>query len=311
MDLLLADADTLRLFLNQNGIFTQSEKWAIPNIELLKWIDIDNNGFPDIIYATNLRKTRFLLNNGSSYTLSSTTINGYDARIGDLDNDGDLDMFINTGVDAYVYYNELNNSSFVQNQPPAAPQNLSVTQVADTTYFHWSAATDDTTPQNALTYNLYIGSTPGTTDIMSPLSDLATGYRKIVGIGNVDANLGWEIVGLPCGTYYYSVQAVDNAYVGGEFAVEQSFTISCGIEANNFCLGELTTFSVSFTNIQSVLWHFGDSQTSTELNPTHTYASAGTYTVTLEVTFTDNSTQTVTKDIEIFDKPLKPIIEHE
>ena len=58
-------------------------------------------------------------------------------------------------------------------------------------------------------------------------------------------------------------------------------------------------------------WNFGDNHTSTELDPTHTYATAGTYTVTLEVTFTDSSTQTITKDIEIFEKPLKPIIEHE
>jgi len=311
MDLLLADADTLRLFINNNGIFTQSEKWAIPNIEFLKWVDIDSNGFPDVIYATNLRKIQFLLNNGSSYTLSLTTINGNDFRIGDLDNDGDYDMTVNMYFDAYIYNNQLINTPFILNQPPNSPPFLSVTQVADTTFFHWNASIDDTTPQSALTYNLYIGSASGSTDIMSPLSDLATGYRKIVDIGNTDANLGWKIVGLPCGTYYWSVQAIDNAYAGGEFAVEQSFTISCGIEASNFCLGELTTFSASFTNIKSVLWNFGDSQTSTELNPSHIYANAGTYTVTLEVTFTDNSTQTITKTIEILNKPATILIEHE
>ncbi|MFH0813075.1 MAG: PKD domain-containing protein [Pseudomonadota bacterium] len=46
--------------------------------------------------------------------------------------------------------------------------------------------------------------------------------------------------------------------------------------------------TVSFTD-QSIgdptswLWNFGDSQTSTEQNPTHIYASAGTYTVSLTV----------------------------
>ncbi len=64
-------------------------------------------------------------------------------------------------------------------------------------------------------------------------------------------------------------------------------------------------------NASNFLWHFGDSQTSTELNPTHFYASVGTYTVTLEVTFNDNSTQTITQAIEILDKPSIITIEHE
>jgi len=82
--------------------------------------------------------------------------------------------------------------------------------------------------------------------------------------------------------------------------------------AENNCLSDPTNFTINHTtNIQSVLWHFGDSQTSTILNPTHTYTNAGTYTVKLIATYTDNSTDTITKDIEIYDKPLKPIIEHE
>ena len=114
----------------------------------------------------------------------------------------------------------------------------------------------------------------------------------------------------------------------GNFMVNATITTTCGtyeiskeikltncnfqFEANSLCVGEITQFQIQNTaNIQSVLWNFGDGHTSTELEPTHTYAAAGTYTVTLEVTFTDSSTQTITKDIEIFEKPLKPIIEHE
>jgi PKD repeat protein len=62
---------------------------------------------------------------------------------------------------------------------------------------------------------------------------------------------------------------------------------------------------------ESYLWNFGDSQTSTEIEPTHIYTNAGTYTITLEITFTDNSTQTITKIIEILDKPMQISIEHE
>ncbi len=56
--------------------------------------------------------------------------------------------------------------------------------------------------------------------------------------------------------------------------------------------GESITFSSTGTNdpdgtIMEYLWRFGDGYTSTSANPTHTYRSAGTYTVTLTVK--DNS----------------------
>ncbi len=41
--------------------------------------------------------------------------------------------------------------------------------------------------------------------------------------------------------------------------------------------------SVSATSITSWFWNFGDGTTSTAQNPSHTYSTAGTYTVTLEV----------------------------
>jgi len=52
-------------------------------------------------------------------------------------------------------------------------------------------------------------------------------------------------------------------------------------------------------------WEFGDSATSTEQNPVHTYASAGTYTVALTVTNADG-TDTVTKTDLIIVAPLTP-----
>jgi len=57
---------------------------------------------------------------------------------------------------------------------------------------------------------------------------------------------------------------------------------------------------VVFTNrtsgsIRSVRWDFGNGVTSTTNNPTYTYTQPGNYTVSLRVTFTNGSTQTVTK----------------
>ncbi len=50
-----------------------------------------------------------------------------------------------------------------------------------------------------------------------------------------------------------------------------------------------------FTYSQSQHWNFGDGNTSSEQNPTHTYAAAGTYTVSLTATYTDGTTQTANK----------------
>ena len=69
---------------------------------------------------------------------------------------------------------------------------------------------------------------------------------------------------------------------------------------------ELMPTQFSIKNPQSIrayLWHFGDGQTSTEAAPTHTYAAAGTYTVSLTVTKTDGSVENLSKQITVYPKP--------
>jgi PKD repeat protein len=46
-------------------------------------------------------------------------------------------------------------------------------------------------------------------------------------------------------------------------------------------LGDSVSFTNLSSNYESVVWDFGDGQTSTDENPTHTYAQNGTYTVIL------------------------------
>jgi hypothetical protein len=60
---------------------------------------------------------------------------------------------------------------------------------------------------------------------MSPLSGIETGIRKVVELGNVQYNIRWPLRGLAPGTYYWSVQAVDNSFAGSCFSREKSFTI--------------------------------------------------------------------------------------
>lgn len=53
--------------------------------------------------------------------------------------------------------------------------------------------------------------------------------------------------------------------------------------------------------IDSYEWNFGDGNTSTEMNPTYTYAQNGTYTITLNVTDSDGATDTNTTTATIED----------
>jgi len=72
--------------------------------------------------------------------------------------------------------------------------------------------------------------------------------------------------------------------------------------------------SVAFTDastgyIVSYLWDFGDGTTSTDANPTHTFATTGSYTVKLTVTGVSSSdTRTRTDLIRVSDKPIISVV---
>jgi hypothetical protein len=68
--------------------------------------------------------------------------------------------------------------------------------------------------------------------------------------------------------------------------------------------GSVVTFTDGSSYATSWSWNFGDSQTSSQQNPTHTYASNGSYTVTLVVSNscgTDTMTSVVLIDVGIND----------
>ncbi len=83
----------------------------------------------------------------------------------------------------------------------------------------------------------------------------------------------------------------------------QSFLIA-KIEVEFFCHGDATQFSIdSSETFISIIWDFGDSNTSTQESPTHIYASPGTYDVTATLT-TNSEIKTFTKTITIFETPI-------
>ena len=60
--------------------------------------DINDDGWPDLLIASDFGTTRVLMNNGGTYVDATTDVisdeNGMGASVGDYDDDGDLDWFV-------------------------------------------------------------------------------------------------------------------------------------------------------------------------------------------------------------------------
>jgi len=65
-----------------------------------------------------------------------------------------------------------------------------------------------------------------------------------------------------------------------------------------FKMDEVITFTNQSTSAKEFHWDFGDSKTSTDENPKHTYTSAGEFTITLVATG-GGGTNTMTKTITV------------
>ncbi len=209
------------------------------------WGDYDNDGDLDILFAgtgVGGYTTRIYQNTGSGFTEVFTgTFPGVEAGFnawGDYDNDGDLDMILTGasnvgGFIAKIYKN--NGTAF--NTIPTVPTGLTASRDGSNATFTWNRSSDSQTPQPGLSYNLRLGTSSNAVDAQSPSSNLSNGFRRVVRMGNTNSDTSWTIKNLnPAQTYYWSVQAVDNAFAGSAFSAEHNIagplTITASAGAN-------------------------------------------------------------------------------
>jgi hypothetical protein len=260
----------VKLYRNEgNGQFTD-----IPNTMEGEWAghidatDINNDGFTDLGITGSLccgdALTALYLNdgNGNFSAIPGTFPEIYYSQInfGDYDNDGDAD-FVLTGIPpdgpgttyAGLFRNQANSNTYSNNTPPVTPDGLTEEVNDGIVTFHWNKSTDNTTPSDGLTYNLRVGRSAETMEIMAPLSDLSTGYHKVFTQGNCGQMNSHFLKGLPDGTYYWSVQALDAGGAASAFAPAASFrvgpvsTVSAGTDDSPSITYNPTTHSIEIS----------------------------------------------------------------
>ncbi len=74
--------------------------------------------------------------------------------------------------------------------------------------------------------------------------------------------------------------------------------------ANSVCAGSTVSFTNTSTGGTTYAWDFGNSNTSTSMSPTQTYANPGTYTVKLTVTSANGCVETLSKQLVIHANPV-------
>ncbi|MBK9726830.1 MAG: VCBS repeat-containing protein [Saprospiraceae bacterium] len=131
---------------------------------------------------------------------------------GDYNNDGNLDI-LREGAGA-IGSSIYKNLTSTKNFPPNAPKNLYSIPDCNKVQLNWGPAQDDHTPTQSIIYEIYIGSSPGKSDVLSEVNTY-----------NI-RNTHFVINNLKPGTYYWSVKAIDQAQSASAYAPEQSFTIS-------------------------------------------------------------------------------------
>ncbi|MBI9031472.1 VCBS repeat-containing protein [bacterium] len=206
----------------------------------MKIHDLNSDGLLDII-VNGVQNTEWwtgqihLYQGDDTFTYADSLVALKYGELTMIDYNGDMnsDVLLTGRYDYLDYYcNIYENQTELTNTAPQAPTVLSAEVTDDLVIIEWGMGSDAETPQLGLTYNIKVGSTSGGNQIFSSMAT-NDGFLLKAHRGNMLNSLACSINNLQNGTYYASVQTIDNSYVGSEFSGEITFEITNGIVSNN------------------------------------------------------------------------------
>ncbi|UZR98134.1 PKD domain-containing protein [Chondrinema litorale] len=223
---------------DQNYEYTGNDDFVTTSkqIQQIGDYDFDHDGISDKLVLYPQYKLYKGQSNGSFTEF--LTLSDKAAGWIDYDNDGDYDLYTKDGK---ILINTVNESSV--DQAPSTPSNLNVQTTSNSATLSWNKATDDLTPQNALTYELVVRK--GSETIINASSDIVPKFT---------------VNGLTEGTYNWKVKTLDKGLNSSSYSPEQSFEItyddasciisSVEIDELDNCSGDTfnQTLTINFSN---------------------------------------------------------------
>lgn len=211
-----------------------------------------NNQPQSVVYrnvATNLFN--------KDYSVVLPNVENSNSEWCDFDNSGNLDIVLTgnemiTGDETTVVFD---NKNYLINSPPATPLNPVAEVTGNEVILSWDTATDEETASSGLTYNVRAGTTPGGSQILSAMTN-SENRRAVNGRGNAGHSTSLLLKSLDPGTYYFSVQSVDNGFESSAFSGESSFVVLSSGKEKDIFQKSLPEISVSpnpatdFANIE-------------------------------------------------------------
>ena len=227
----------LDIYLNNQTSFELNTSWATSttNIQAGELLlgDFNNNGNIDIGWIKGSGgggggggSTMLMYNNTGSGFIEDTdyqkfissTLSDGSGLFMDADSDNNLDFVVigdDSGATGKVYLNKISTA----NSAPSAPTTFGSDYDTGELNLSWSAGTD--TEGGTLYYNLRIGTSSGTDDVMS--GSYGYGSTPIQGmLGNVQhrTEVNFNISNQ---TYYWAVQTIDSSLIASTWSVEQVY----------------------------------------------------------------------------------------